>query len=207
MTAVSWPDNWQAHGWALSAQRRNSILAVVDAKVNRLNPGELDAAVETLCQRVDSKHAGSPSIRQIVAVIFEGRAQAAGIDTSKPFLVAQAESRLHRAPAGGLDRWEIVCEIAGSAKVPNAGSWCKHLLAYAKRLEGGLTAPYWSRQAGCPTLERADYLALIPTDRRAVYERMSLGGGTMADAAVEAVAFEGRVERAGASRRDPGEEW
>jgi hypothetical protein len=198
---IDWQTNWKAHGWSLSGDRPTSIMAYCADKCAGLTNAEMDAAIEGVCAGLETGKAQAPTMRVIVRAIYEARDRKRGIDTEKPFTVRQAESEIHRTPEQGLGRWEVICRIAGDPKTQNAGSWAKHLVAYARRL-GVLTVPYWARKAGCAVVERADYVAGLSGDMRALYERFS---GNLADMP-QALAFEGRVERAGANRRDPGEE-
>ena len=203
---IGWMDNWHAHGWSLTQDRAEALTAVVGAKIGGYKgPGyeELDAAIDSICASLDGSKMQAPSVRMIVARIWENRNQKAGIDTGMPFPVRQAEGHLGAAPADGLARWEIVCRIAGDPKVPNAGTWAEHLAAFARRLVGGLTVPYWGRRHGTRVVEREAYMAALSPDVRAQYVRM---GESAVGTAIQSMAFEGRVERQGANRRDPGGE-
>jgi hypothetical protein len=200
---ISWQTNWKAHGWAMPAGRADSILAYCADKCRNVTTDEMDAALESVCAALESGKSQAPTMRTIVARIWEARNNQAGIDTGMPFPVRQAEGHLATAPADGLARWEIVCRIAGDPKVPNAGTWAEHLANFARRLVGGLTVPYWGRRHGTRVIERDAYMAALAPDVRARYVRM---GESALGTAIQGMAFEGRIESLGANRRHPGGE-
>jgi hypothetical protein len=131
-----WVVTWNACFGALSANRADAMEVYINDKLNGLQSGEMDKAIEQVANALDGK---APSVPMIIAIIQEQRKRARGIDTTEPYDVTESRRNIARMPVEGLDRWDAVCNVH-----------CRHKGLYTKRAidtalrEGGLTIPWWA---------------------------------------------------------------